>query len=64
MQETLGILVLVAAIVAVIKNPHRRDAEVEERLKRRESAVRMKRRLGLPLDWEDTATIFARQMRF
>ena len=64
MQEILGILVLTAAIIVAIRSPYRRDAEVAERLERLEATREMKACLGLPLDWDDSAAIFARQMRF
>ncbi len=62
MHEIFGLLLLAAAIVAAVKNPYRRS-DVADRLERREATVRMKARLGMPLDWDDAATVFAQQMR-
>lgn len=64
MHELLGLLLLLIAIIVVIRNPHRCDEEVDERLARHIRYTRFKKACRLPLDLTDFAASLARRMRF
>ncbi|NBV77326.1 hypothetical protein EBR66_04145 [bacterium] len=56
----LGLVTLIIAVGLVIKNPHRRDDEVDERLALALTAIDEKRKQGVPLSFEDVALLRAR----